>query len=97
MTDSKTALPQQRGEWYEVDAAWDVDGYASTMLMKLGETREWLDLVQEASQCTHATAEEVWDGMAAALRGYLDSLDNLTAFDPYRATQFIPKEVDDDR
>lgn len=96
MTDSNTEKPKQRGEWYEVDTAWDVNGYASVKLMNLGETREWLELVQEASQCTHATADEVWEGMAAALRGYLESLDNLTAFDPYEACQFVPKERDTD-
>lgn len=78
-------------DWYEIDAAWDNGGYASDMLLKLGETREWGELVNEASQRTHATAEEVWDGMAAALRGYLESLDNLVTVDPYKA-QFVPRE-----
>ena len=59
--------------WYDVDAEWN-DGYASTALMKLGETPEWLDLVTEASKLTHATAEEVWDGMARALVDYLEGL-----------------------
>ena len=66
-------------EWYEIDAAWDADEYASDALLKLCETREWGDIVDEASKNTHATAEEVWDGMAKALRDYLESLDNLTA------------------
>ena len=79
-------------EWYEIDAAWDANGYASEKLLKLGETLEWGELVQEASQSTHATAEEVWDGMAAAVRGYLESLDNLVTVDPYKA-QFVPKDV----
>jgi NADP-dependent 3-hydroxy acid dehydrogenase YdfG len=69
-------------EWHEIDAAWDASGYASDALLKLGETREWGDLVDVASKGTHATAEEVWDGMAKALRGYLESLDNLTVFMP---------------
>lgn len=67
-------------EWYEVDAAWDDSGYASDALLKLGETREWSGLVDEVAKLTHATAEEAWDGMARALRDYLESLDNLTAF-----------------
>ena len=66
-------------EWYEIDAAWDANGYASHELMKLGETREWGDLVDVVSKHTHATIDEVWDGMAKALRDYLESLDNLTA------------------
>ena len=61
-------------EWYDVDADWDASGYASTALMKLGETPEWLDLVTEASKSTHATADEVWDGMARALVDYLEGL-----------------------
>lgn len=69
-------------EWYEIDAAWDANGYASDALLKLGETREWGDLVDEASKGTHATAEEAWDGMAKALRDYLESLDNLTVSMP---------------
>ena len=69
-------------DWYEIDATWDANGYASDALLKLGETREWGDLVDEASKGTHATSEEIWDGMARALRVYLESLDNLTAFMP---------------
>lgn len=69
-------------EWYEIDAAWDANGYASDALLKLGETREWGDLVDEVAKMTHATADEAWDGMAKALRDYLESLDNLTAFMP---------------
>ena len=69
-------------EWYEIDAAWNANDYASDKLLKLGETREWGELVNEAAISTHATAEEIWDGMAKALRGYLESLDNLTAFKP---------------
>ena len=69
-------------EWYEIDAAWNANGYASDALLNLGETREWVNLVVEASKGTHATAEEIWDGMAKALRDYLGSLDNLTAFMP---------------
>ena len=69
-------------EWYEIDAAWDVNEYASDKLLKLGETEEWGDLVNEAAMLTHATAEEIWDGMAKALRGYLESLDGLTVFTP---------------
>ena len=80
-------------EWYEIDAAWDADGYASDALLKLGETREWGDLVDEVAKLTHATAEEAWDGMAKALRDYLESLDCLTCFDPYKA-QFVPREGD---
>lgn len=45
-------------------------------------TGEWGELVNEAAKLTHATAEEVWDGMAKALRDYLESLDALTAFMP---------------
>jgi len=69
-------------EWYEIDAAWDSTGHASEKLLKLGESDEWADLVNEAATLTHATAEEVWDGMAKALRDYLESLDGLTAFMP---------------
>ena len=69
-------------EWYEIDAAWDANGYASDALLKLGETRKWGDLVDEVAKMTHATADEAWDGMAKALRDYLESLDNLTAFTP---------------
>lgn len=69
-------------EWYEIDAAWDASEYASVMLMKLGETKEWSDLVDEAATLTHATAEEIWDGMAKALRDFLESLDNLTVSMP---------------
>ena len=69
-------------EWYEIDAAWDANSDASDALLKLGETREWGDLVDEVAKMTHATAEEAWDGMAKALRDYLESLDNLTAFMP---------------
>lgn len=69
-------------EWYEIDAAWDASGYASDALLKLGETCEWGDLVNVASKGTHATAEEVWDGMAKALRGYLESLDELKVHMP---------------
>ena len=61
-------------KWYDIDAEWDASGYASTALMKLGETPEWLDLVTEASQLTHATADEVWSGMARALVDYLEGL-----------------------
>lgn len=61
-------------EWYDVDAEWDASGYASTALMKLGETTEWLDIVTEASKSTHATADEVWGGMARAIVGYLEGL-----------------------
>ena len=73
------------GEWYEIDAAWNANGYASDALLKLGETREWGDLIDEVAKLTHATAEEIWDGMAKALRDYLESLDNLTAFMPNSA------------
>ena len=69
-------------EWYEIDAAWNANDYASDKLLKLGETREWGDLIDEVAKLTHATAEEAWDGMAKALRDYLESLDNLTAFKP---------------
>lgn len=79
-------------EWYEIEAAWDVGGCASEMLLKLGETREWGELVHEVSHNTHATAEEIWDGMASAIRGYLESLDNLVTIDPFKA-QFVPKAV----
>ena len=68
---------KERSDWHEIDAAWDAGGYASEKLMALGETSEWIDLVDEASKGTHATAEEIWDGMAAALRGYLEALDDL--------------------
>ena len=61
-------------EWYDVDAPWDANGYASEELMKLGETSEWLELVTETSKSTHATAEEVWDGMARAIVDYLEEL-----------------------
>ena len=70
--------------WYEIceiDAAWNANDYATDGMMKLIETPEWLYLVQEASQSTHATASEVWDGMVAALRGYLESLDGLEVRD----------------
>lgn len=60
--------------WYDVDADWDAFGYASEKLMKLGETCEWLELVNEASQSTHTTADEVWNGMARALVDYLEGL-----------------------
>ena len=66
-------------EWYEIDAAWNANDYASDALLKLGESDEWGDLVDVASKGTHATAEEVWDGMAKALRGYLESLDEPDA------------------
>ena len=69
-------------DWYELDATWDANGYASDALLKLGETREWSDLVDEVAKSTHATAEEAWDGMAKALRDYLESLDGLTVFTP---------------
>lgn len=69
MTDNVTDR-----EWYDVDAAWNAHDYASEKLLKLGETGEWLDLVDEASKSTHATAEEVWDGMARALVDYLEGL-----------------------
>ena len=62
-------------EWYEINAEWDSTSYASEKLMKLGESDEWADLVNEAATLTHATAEEVWDGMAAAIRGYLEGLE----------------------
>lgn len=78
-------------EWYEIDAAWDANEYASDKLMKLGETREWGELVDEVARLTHATAEEAWDGMAGALRDYLESLDHLICVGPYRA-QFVPRE-----
>lgn len=68
-------------EWYEIDAAWDADGYASDMLLKLGETSEWCDLVDEVAGLTHATTEEAYDGMAKALRGYLESLDGQDVTD----------------
>lgn len=71
-------------EWYEIDAAWDADEYASDKLLKLGETREWGELVEEIAKMTHATAEEAWDGMAKALRDYLESLDGLMVFMPNR-------------
>ena len=61
-------------EWYDINADWDVGGCASDMLLKLGETCEWGELVNGTSQCTHATAEEVWDGMARALVDYLEGL-----------------------
>ena len=77
-------------EWSEINAAWDIGGCASEKLLGLGETREWGELVQYAAQNTHATSEEAWDGMAAAIRGYLESLDNLVTVDPYRA-QFAPR------
>jgi hypothetical protein len=64
----------EKPEWYDVDAAWDALGYASEKLMRLGESDLWLDLVDEVSKNTHVTAEEVWDGMAAAIRGYLQGL-----------------------
>jgi chromosome segregation ATPase len=69
-------------DWYEIDAAWDANGYASDALLKLGETREWSDLVGEVAKLTHATAEEAYDGMAKALRDYLESLDGLMFFTP---------------
>ena len=69
-------------EWYEIDASWDATGNASDALLKLGYTREWCELVEETSMHTCATADQVWDGMAKALRGYLESLDKLTAFMP---------------
>ena len=69
-------------EWYEIDAAWNANDYASEKLMNLGETLEWGELVHEAAVSTHATAEQVWDDMAKALRDYLESLDGLTAFMP---------------
>lgn len=78
--------------WYDIDASWDEYGYASEKLMKLGETPQWLDLVNEASQNTHATADEVWNGMATALRRYLELLDNLAAFNVYDLPQFQPRE-----
>ena len=61
-------------EWYDVDADWDVGGCASEMLMKLGETCEWGELVTEVGKNTHATVEEVWDGMARVLVDYLEGL-----------------------
>lgn len=69
-------------DWYEIEAAWDETGNASDRLLKLGETREWYELVEETSMHTCATADQVWDGMAKALRDYLESLDGLTAFMP---------------
>ena len=65
--------PNKR-EWYELDAPWDTIGETEARLMELGQSDEWLELVSEVSHSTHATAEEVWDGMAAALRGYLEGL-----------------------
>ena len=61
-------------EWYVLDAEWDVYGEASIKFMRLGETNEWVELVDEACSSTHATAGEVWDGMAAAIGGYLEAL-----------------------
>ena len=66
---------EDKPEWYVIDADWDDSGYASIMLMHLGESHEWLELVSEASECTHATSDEVWEGMAAAIRGYLEGLE----------------------
>lgn len=61
-------------KWYELDAPWDTVGKAEARFMELGQSGEWLGLVDEVSHSTHATAEEAWDGMAAALRGYLEGL-----------------------
>ena len=62
-------------EWNEIDADWDLYGYASQKLLALGESELWLDLVQEVAASTHATIDEAWEGMAAGMRGYLESLD----------------------
>lgn len=62
-------------EWNEIDADWDLYGYASQKLLALGESELWLDLAQEVAASTHATADEAWEGMAAGMRGYLESLD----------------------
>lgn len=69
MTDS------DRREWYELDAPWDTIGESEARFMELGQSKEWLELVEEVSRSTHATEDEVWDGMAAALRGYLEGLE----------------------
>lgn len=62
------------GEWYSVDAEWDSLGYAEQKLMALGQTREWLELVEEVALHTRATADEAWNGIADAVRSYLNSL-----------------------
>lgn len=62
-------------EWYHIEAAWDAYGYADEKLMRLGESTQWLDLCDEVAQSTHATTDEVWEGMAAAIRGFLESLE----------------------
>ena len=42
--------------------------------MELGESNEWYELVSKTSHLTHATIDEVWDGMARALVDYLEGL-----------------------
>lgn len=61
--------------WYTVDADWNNLDQASYLLLKLGETPEWGDLIEEVCANTHCTSEEIWDGMAKALRDYLEGLE----------------------
>lgn len=67
------------GEWYAIKADWDKYDYASEKLTRLGETVQWLELCDEVAQNTRATTMEVWEGMAAAIRMYLESLEGGAA------------------
>ena len=64
----------EKREWYELEAPWDKTRVAEDKFLALGETVQWLELIDEIAASTHVTAEEAWDGMAAAIRGYLEEL-----------------------
>ena len=61
-------------EWWRLRAPWDTLYYAEQKLKELGESAEWLALVEEVACGTRLTADEAWDGMADALRAYLDGI-----------------------
>lgn len=61
-------------KWYELDAPWDNLREVEGKLMELGQSREWLELVGETSNLTHATTDEIWNGMARAIVDYLEGL-----------------------
>ena len=61
-------------EWWRLRAPWDALYYAEQKLKELGESAEWLALVEEVACGTRLTADEAWDGMADALRAYLDGI-----------------------
>lgn len=61
-------------KWYELDAPWDNLQEVEGKLMELGQSCEWLALVGETSHLTHATTEEIWNGLAWAIVDYLNGL-----------------------